>query len=248
MQIREIITNKPIPVLEGVFDTLKAAATWEPGESFAQAKSRVKNDAGVAQVAKKAQAAWQSYEQQLQKSVAQQPAAGSAEPAANAAPNTTPPAAGAASFGQMANTLTKDPAAANTMANAPVSKTNVAKPGNPNASPETPAAGTTYDPDKAVADKQTKDQADQQLATQQMKATADANAAKSKEDAEIKAAAAAARAKPGFQQDAADKLALKTAANKGIKETQAQEREAKRKKKIAGRTMAEGFPLYRKYK
>jgi murein L,D-transpeptidase YcbB/YkuD len=123
-------------------------------------------------------------------------------------------------FGQMANTLNKDPTAANTMANAPVSKTNVAKPGNPNASPETPAAGTTYDPAKSAADKQAKNQADQQLATQQMKATADANAAKSKEDDEIKAAAAAARAKPGFQQTAADKLALKTAANKGIKEAQ----------------------------
>jgi hypothetical protein len=57
-----------------VFDTLKAAATWEPGETFAQAKTKVKNDAGVQAVAKKAQSAWQSYEQQLQKSVAQQPA------------------------------------------------------------------------------------------------------------------------------------------------------------------------------
>jgi hypothetical protein len=208
MQIHEITTGIKTPLSEGLFDTLKAAATWEPGESFAQARAKVKNDAGVAAVAKKAQAAWQSYEQQLQKSVSQQPAGEEGEATKPATPGA--PAAGAAAFGQMANTLTKDPAAANTMA----------KPENPNASPETPAAGTTYDPAKSAADKQAKNQADQQLATQQMKATADANAAKSKEDDEIKAAAAAARAKPGFQQTAADKLALKTAANKGIKEAQ----------------------------
>ena len=124
-----------------------------------------------------------------------------------------------------------------------------------------PAVGTTYDPAKAAADKLAKGQADQQAATQQMKATADANAAKSAEDAAIKAAAAAARAKPGFQQTPADKLAIKAAADKGIKE--AKEREAKKKKKIAAdrakimgvtsdsviRTrpmMAESFSLFRK--
>jgi hypothetical protein len=74
MQIHELTARVKEPVSEALFDTLKAAANWEPGESFAQAKAKVKNDAGVAQVAKKAQAAWQSYEQQLQKSVAQQPA------------------------------------------------------------------------------------------------------------------------------------------------------------------------------
>jgi hypothetical protein len=74
MQIRDIILKKQVAVNEGVFDTLKAAATWEPGETFAQAKAKVKNDAGVQAVAKKAQATWQSYEQQLQKSVAQQAA------------------------------------------------------------------------------------------------------------------------------------------------------------------------------
>jgi hypothetical protein len=72
MQIRDVVGRKRRPVREGVFDTLKAAAEREPGETFAQAKARVKNDAGVQKVAKKAQAAWQNYEQQLQKSVAQQ--------------------------------------------------------------------------------------------------------------------------------------------------------------------------------
>jgi len=74
MQIRDIVLKKQVAVNEGVFDTLKAAATWEPGETFAQAKAKVKNDAGVQAVAKKAQAAWLGYEQQLQKSIAQQPA------------------------------------------------------------------------------------------------------------------------------------------------------------------------------
>ena len=80
MQIHELTSKSKIK--EGVFDTLKAAATWEPGETFAQAKAKVKNDAGVQAVAKKAQATWQSYERQLQKSVAQQ----AAKPAPTQAP------------------------------------------------------------------------------------------------------------------------------------------------------------------
>jgi hypothetical protein len=76
--------------------------------------------------------------QLLQKSVqapAAKPAAGaSAAPAADA---------GAGAMGQMAGQLAKGGAEkSNTMANAPVSKTNTAKPGNPNAAP---AAGTTQD-------------------------------------------------------------------------------------------------------
>jgi hypothetical protein len=91
MQIYEL-TMRPSPAIsEALFDTLKAAANWEPGQSFAQAKAKVKNDAGVASVAKKAQAVWQSYEQQLQKSIAQQPAApaksvATAKPAATTQP------------------------------------------------------------------------------------------------------------------------------------------------------------------
>ena len=55
------------------------------------------------------------------------------------------PAAGGA-MGQMAGQLTKGGAAPNTMANAPVGKTNTAKPGNPNAAPAAepvPSATTT---------------------------------------------------------------------------------------------------------
>jgi len=69
-------------------------------------------------------------------------------------------------------------------------------------------------------------QADKQTAQQQIAATQAANAAKAKQDAAIKAAKDAAMAKPGFQQTAADKLAIKQAADRGI-------REAKQPKKPA---------------
>jgi hypothetical protein len=59
-------------------------------------------------------------------------------PKAPAAPAGGAPAAGAGAMGQMANQLAGQKP--NTMANAPVSKTNVAKPGNPNAAPADPAA------------------------------------------------------------------------------------------------------------
>ena len=52
---------------------------------------------------------------------------------AAAAPAADPAVAGAGAMGQMANQLAGEKP--NTMANAPVSKTNVAKPGNPNAAP-----------------------------------------------------------------------------------------------------------------
>lgn len=94
MQIHEITLVSRPPVAEGIFDTLKAAATWEPGETFAQAKAKVKTDAGVAAVAKKAQAAWQSYEQQLQKSVAQQPAVAAVEPPSEPPPPPPPSSSG----------------------------------------------------------------------------------------------------------------------------------------------------------
>jgi hypothetical protein len=71
--------------------------------------------------------------QLLQKSMAA-PAAGGAAPAGK-------PAAGA--MGAMAGQLAKGGATPTTMANAPVSKTNTAKPGNPNAAPAAPSATTT---------------------------------------------------------------------------------------------------------
>lgn len=61
-------------------------------------------------------------------------------------------------------------------------------------------------------------QADKQTAQQQIAATQAANAAKAKQDAAIKAAKDAAMAKPGFQQTAADKLAIQKAQQMGIRE------------------------------
>jgi hypothetical protein len=66
------------------------------------------------------------------------------------------PAPGAGAMSQMANNLTGTPAPsappANTMANAPVSKTNTAKPGNPNAAPTGLPPGVN--PEKANAAQQ----------------------------------------------------------------------------------------------
>jgi hypothetical protein len=105
-----------------------------------------------------------------------------------------------------------------------------ATPPAPGAAPATEPQGSIYDPAKAAADKLAKGQADQQLAQQQMAATQQANAATNQQDADIKAAADAAKAKSGFQQTAADKLAIKAAADKGIRE--AKEKKKKLKKKV----------------
>ena len=99
--------------------------------------------------------------------------------------------------------------------------------------PTTPPAGQSLDLDQLKqqsAAKQADSQAAQQQAQQQMAATQQANAATNQQDAAIKAAADAAKAKPAFQQTAADKLAIKAAADKGIKE--AKEKKLKKKKKI----------------
>jgi len=89
--------------------------------------------------------------QMLQKSMSAPapaaPAAPAAAPAAAGAPAATGAGAdpGAGAMGQMAKQLAGEKP--NTMANAPVSKTNVAKPGNPNAAPAAdPAAAPAADP------------------------------------------------------------------------------------------------------
>jgi hypothetical protein len=80
--------------------------------------------------------------QLLQKSMAA-PAPKAPAAAPGAAPAGGAPAAdpGAGAMGQMANQLAGEKP--NTMANTPVSKTNVAQPGNPNAAPADPAAAST---------------------------------------------------------------------------------------------------------
>jgi hypothetical protein len=92
-------------------------------------------------------------------------------------------------------------------------------------SPQAQQQGGTVaqtDPD-AAAKKLAQGQAEQQQAIKQMKATQASNAAKSDDDEQIRRAASAARAKPGFQQTATDRQAIKTAARRGIKETTAYE-------------------------
>ena len=82
--------------------------------------------------------------QLLQKSMAA-PAAGGAAPAPAAGGAPTAKKTGA--MGAMAGQLAKGGATPTTMVNAPVSKTNTAKPGNPNAAPAaTPAATATPTP------------------------------------------------------------------------------------------------------
>lgn len=80
---------------------------------------------------------------------------------------------------------------------------------------------STYDPANAAADKAAKNQADAAQRNADIARTQQANAAQSKQDADIKAAADAANAKPAFQRTAADNLAIKAAADKGIHEDEA---------------------------
>jgi hypothetical protein len=64
-----------------------------------------------------------------------------------------PAAGGAGAFGQMAQQLgAPGEKPANTMANAPVSKTNTAKPGNPNAAKPTAAPAPAAEPAAPAAD------------------------------------------------------------------------------------------------
>lgn len=71
MQIHEITRR---PVNEGLWDTVKSLATWNPGESFAQAKARVRYNKNIDDIAQRAQTAWRAYEEQLAKYVATLPA------------------------------------------------------------------------------------------------------------------------------------------------------------------------------
>lgn len=167
-----------------------------------------------------------------------------AQPGASAAPEASAPAGDIGSIMQAIDNLDKP--TKQQLAGELEKSINTPEPAadKPGATPGTPPAaggttppaptaepqGSTYDPAKAAADKLAKGQADQQLAQQQMAATQQANAATNQQDASIKAAADAAKAKSGFQQTAADKLAIKAAADKGIRE--AKEKKKKLKKKV----------------
>ena len=118
---------------------------------FAQRMQGVKNDSAMKQVAANMQAQWEKARAQVS-----QPSTTTA-PAVN---QLAQPAAGATAMGQMASQLAKGAAAQpNTMANAPVSKTNAAKPVAPvpagTAMPtkpyQVPGAATTPNPTKPAA-------------------------------------------------------------------------------------------------
>ena len=206
---------------------------------FAQRMQGVKNDSAMKQVAANMQAQWEKARAQVS-----QPSATPA-PTVNQPAQPAQPAAGATAMGQMAGQLAKGAAAQpSTMANAPVSKTNTAKPVAPvpagTAMPtkpyQVPGAATTPNPAKPAAapaaqsldlDQLKKDrevklaagQVDQQQAQQQMAQTKATNAQTSQADNALIAAVKAAKAKPGFQQTLTDKNAIKQGAAKGIYES-----------------------------
>ena len=118
--------------------------------------------------------------QLLQKEVGASPAAPAKTPAAD-------PGAGA--MGAMAGQLAKGGAAEpNTMANAPVSKTNTAKPGNPNAAPAAPKGNYDGNTGEPISDKGKADAASMAA----YNASPKGKAQQAKWDAEDAAAAAAA--------------------------------------------------------
>ena len=213
--------------------------TAQTQSDFAQRMQGVKNDSAMKQVAANMQAQWEKARAQVS-----QPSATTAPTSATINPQAQPAAAGATAMGQMAGQLTKGAAAQpNTMANAPVSKTNTAKPVVPvpkgTAMPtkpyQVPGAATTANPDKPAApaaqsldlDQLKKDrearlaagQVSQQQAQQQMAQTKATNAQTSQADNALIAAVKAAKAKPGFQQTLSDKNAIKQGAAKGIYES-----------------------------
>jgi hypothetical protein len=97
------------------------------------------------------------------------------------------------------------------------------------AAPEAPAnQGVEIDPAKAAADKAAKNQADADQRNADIEKTKQANATASAADDALVAAVKAAKAKPGFQQTASDKLAIQQGAAKGIHESK-----KKKKKKLA---------------
>lgn len=105
-----------------------------------------------------------------------------------------------------------------------------ASPAGTNPSPAAPT-GTTVDigqVKKQSAQQAQAAQADKQTAQQQIAATQAANAEKAKQDAAVKAAKDAAMAKPGFQQTAADKLAIQKAQQMGIREAVKESKQPKK--------------------
>lgn len=148
---------------------------------------------------------------------------------AGTAPPTTPAAQSGGDVGSIMQAIDKLDQPTKQRLAGELEKSMASTPATPTAQPQ----GQSLDLDQLKKDqaaKQAAGQASQQQAQQQMATTQQANAATNQQDAAIKAAADAAKSKPPFQQTAADKLAIKAAADKGIKE--AEEKKKKLKKKI----------------
>ena len=128
------------------------------------------------------------------------------------------PDAGAGAMNQVANNLSNNgqSSTGGQTQSTPTGLTHVASANNQNQQQNTQGSTTNIDAN-AAANKQAQGQNDQTAAINQMKATQDANA----NAEQIRAAAAAASAKPGFQQTAADKLAIKAAADLAPEQTAA---------------------------
>jgi hypothetical protein len=141
MQIRELTTKKKIELAEGISSEIGdvagqvvsgvknvGSAIASPFKDIAQGYSTARQDQKVSALADKAFRVWQKYVAQVEQTIAKQPA--TVAPKADATKDAVAPGA-----------------PANTMANVPVSKTNKAAPGNPNATPPAtttaPAATTT---------------------------------------------------------------------------------------------------------
>lgn len=132
MQIRELTQKKQIELEEGISSEIGdvagqvvsgvknvGSAIASPFKDVAQGYRSARQDQKVSALADKAFRIWQNYVAQVEQSIAKQPA--TVAPKADATKDAVAPGA-----------------PANTMANVPVSKTNKAEPGNPNATPVTP--------------------------------------------------------------------------------------------------------------
>jgi hypothetical protein len=134
---------KPLQGQAKVAADKTAAATAGQDQSAAGQTMYAQVKANIDKLDKKGK---QRILQLLQKSMAA-PAGG-----AEAGGTTTKDQAGAGAMGAMASQLGAGEKPANTMANTPVSATNTAKPGNPNAAPADPAAAAPADPAAAADD------------------------------------------------------------------------------------------------
>jgi len=254
MRINEVIVSDPIELEEGFTDILAkgvggvaqgigavaggAAGSWDRmKQGYAKGKAAV---AGTPQV----DATTTSTSTSVQPNDTVPPAGQSAtgvQPAAPAQARTNPaPQATPDELDDLKNIIGKlNPDQKQDIA-AQLTKPEIQQPSSPGAQQASPAGtnpspaaptGTSVDISqvkKQSAQQAQAAQADKQTAQQQIAATQAANAEKAKQDAAVKAAKDAAMAKPGFQQTAADKLAIQKAQQMGIREAVKESKQPKK--------------------